>query len=167
MSGLKLLFATTAIALVASLPPGSGIPSFVNSAHAGPGGGQGGGAGGAGGPGNSGGAGAAGAENGAGNGVGRGGPDAASHGRGNATAAAAVDPNTTGLDKAAAVVGTTPANQQALDSIAANQERQAAEDGTTDGTNAEDSDMSLSEAVSNMSNDVRGALSDLFGGSSE
>ncbi len=65
------------------------------------------------------------------------------------------------------MVGTTPANQQALDSIAANQERQAAEDGTTDGTTAEDSDMSLSEAVSNMSNDVRGALSDLFGGSSE
>jgi hypothetical protein len=87
-----------------------------------------------------------------------------------ATASAAVDPNTTGLSKAAAVLGTTPANEQALESVTANQERQANEEETTDtteGTTAEDSDMSLGEAVNNMSRDVRGALSELFGSRTE
>lgn len=68
-----------------------------------------------------------------------------------------------GLSKAAAVLGTTPANEQALASVTANMERQAAEEGTTEGTTAEDSDMSLGEAVSNMSHDVRSALSEMFG----
>ena len=87
-----------------------------------------------------------------------------------ATASAAVDPNTTGLSKAAAVLETTPANEQALASVTANQERQAIEEETTDtteGTTAEDSDMSLGEAVNNMSRDVRGALSELFGSRTE
>jgi hypothetical protein len=78
------------------------------------------------------------------------------------TASAAVDPSTTGLGKAAAVLGTTPANERALSSVTANQAKQAARDDT-----AEDSDMSFGEAVGNMAHDVRSALSELFGSRSD
>ena len=57
-----------------------------------------------------------------------------------------------------------------VDLPTANQERKAIEEETTDtteGTTAEDSDMSLGEAVNNMSRDVRGALSELFGSRTE
>ena len=180
MQNMKFLLAAAAVASLATIPVGSGAPSLGGVAFAGPGGGGAGGGGGpggggpgGGGPGGGGPAGA-GAENGVGYGAdnGRGAPSssASSHGHGMATASAAVDPNTTGLSKAAAVLGTTPANEQALKSVTANQERQANEEETTDtteGTTAEDSDMSLGEAVNNMSRDVRGALSELFGSRTE
>ena len=82
----------------------------VNMAMAGPGGG---GPGGDGGPGAAGGPGGPGAPGAAGVGA------AAS---GNATAAAATDPTTTGLSKAESVLGTTPADDNAVDAVSENQD---------------------------------------------
>ena len=169
---LRLLLASAAITAMTLTTLDAGGLSLGTDAHAGgKGGGKGGGQAGEGGPGNSGGAGNSGN---AGHGVG--GSAGAStgsttetepslHGHGKTTSQVARDPSMKGLAHAAAVVGTTPANPQALESINANMARQAArQDDTTDGTTTEESEMSLGDAVDNMAEDFSNALSELFGG---
>ena len=157
---LRLLFASAALAAFALTTLGPSGLSLRMDAYAagGQGGGKGGGQGG--GKGNAG--------HGAGHGAGASTEtetEPSVHGHGKTTSQVARDPSMKGLAHAAAVVGTTPANPQALESINANMARQAArQDESTEGTTTEDSDMSLGDAVDNMAEDFSNALSDLFGG---
>lgn len=134
-------------ALLVSFDGGGANQAFA----AGPGGSAGAGAAGAG-AGNAGNAGAASADG-----------AAASGADGATTAAAATDPNTSGLGTASGVLGTTPADQQAIDSVAAAEEEQA-----TDGTASEDDNgMSFGQAMDNMAEDASAALDAIFGGETQ
>lgn len=136
------------------LPPATGCTPFADTAQAQGAGGGGGPGGGGGGPGGAGGSAGAGA---AGGGIGT----AGAHGVGNATAEAATDPSTTGLGKAQAVVGTTPAAEE---SEALGALEQAAEN---QGTTGQTSSMSFGQAVENMAESAQSALGAIFGGGSE
>lgn len=144
------IIVAAAVAL-ATLPAVTGWAPFTGTAQAqGASGGAGGGPGG-GGPGGAGGGAA-------------GGPGiAGAHGGhyGNDTAAAAVDPSTTGLGKAQAVLDTTPASDEAHTAVAtAIAEQEAAGTGQS-------SSMGFGQALDNMATDVRSALAELFGSASD
>ncbi len=146
----------------AALPMIDGPTPFTGTAEAqgasgGPGGGSGGGPGGAGGAAGAGGVGAGAASAGVG-GVGN-----AGGAPGHDTAAKAVAPDTTGLDKAAAVLEMTPADETAKDAVADARDRQAAA-GT--GQSNDSNGMGFGQAMSNMATDARNALSTIFGGGS-